>query len=124
MGMSELQRQLKQAKQELASRETASSTKALVDSSADLKRELQDKDQQLLEAPATGSNPLLWIQLTNLGQGRDRANDQVRELLLEGQQLEARYNELKQKTAASTAELESKLRVAQMELEGSQRQCD
>ncbi len=71
-GMVELQRQLDQARQELASRDTTSSTNVLVNRCADLERELQNKDQQLLEAQTAGSDTLLWTQLVNIDQERDR----------------------------------------------------
>ncbi len=97
--MADLRCQLEQAKQELDSRETANSTKGLVDCCAALERKLYDKDRQLPEAQTTDSDPLLWTRLANIGQERDQDNDQVRELFSEGQTLEARYNELKQQMA-------------------------
>ncbi len=122
-GIAELQHQLEQAKQELASRETASSTKMLVDHCEALARELQAKDQQLLKAQTAGSDPLLRTQLSNMSQEHDQAKNRERELLAEGLRLEDHYNELTQQVAISTAELEATLWVAQLEMEGCQKQC-
>ncbi len=65
-GMDELQRQLEQARQELAAQVTTSSTKTLVDHCAALEKELQGKDRQLQEACEAGGDPLLRAQLANI----------------------------------------------------------
>ncbi len=119
-GMVELQRQFEQARRELAGRETTSSTKVLVDHCAALEKELQVKDRQLQEACAAYGDPLLRTQLANIGREHDEAKKRVQELLTEGLTLEAHHKELQQQAATTTAELEAKLRVAHLEIEGCQ----
>ncbi len=71
-GMVDLKRQLDQAKQELESRKTDSSTEMLVERCAKLKKDLHDKDQQLLQAQAAGCGTDLIPWLRSVTRPRPR----------------------------------------------------
>ncbi len=120
-GMIELQRQFEQAQQRLASQESASSTRAVVERSEALEEELQLKDKQLQEACAAGSNSALQAQLASVTRERNEAQWRVQELLVEGQTLTTQHQELKVQLATMKTEYESRLRVAAMELESCQK---
>ncbi len=100
-GMVELQRQLDHANQQLASQGSATSTRAL----AERCKELEEK-------------------LDIMAGKRDTALKRAQELLAEGRTLEAKHQELKVQLATTTAEFESWLRVADVELESKQKQYE
>ncbi len=123
-GMVELQRHLDQANQQLACQESAGSTKALVERCESLEKELQLSNQRLQEACAVGGLAQMQARLTSMAGERDAALKRVQEFLAEGQTLTAQHQELKVQLATTTTEYESRLGVANLELESKQTQFE
>ncbi len=120
--MVELKRQLDLANQQLAERGSAESVRALTERCKELETSLQLSDQRLRETRDAGGLTLIQNQLDVALEERDRALKREQELLAEGWKLEAQYNELKLQQATTKAEVEAKLRVADIELGSKQSQ--
>ncbi len=116
--------QLNHTNQQLASREEAGSTKALVKRCESLEKELQLSNQRLQAACNIGALPMMLKQLATMAGECDVALKRVQELLAEGRTLEAQHQELKVQLATTTTEFESRLRVANLELESKQKQYE
>ncbi len=118
-GMAELQRQLDQANQQLASQGSVGSVRALTERCKELEDKLRLSDERLRETMEASGLAQLQTRLENMAGERDAALERENALLAEGRKLEAQYNELKLQLATTKAELEAKLRVADIELEST-----
>ncbi len=123
-GMVELKRQLDHANQQLARQGNTSSTNALVERCKELEEKLQLGNQRLQETCDAGGLTQMQARVTSMAGEHDADWKRVQELLAEGRTLETQYQELKVQLAATTTEYESRLRVANLELESKQKQYD
>ncbi len=121
-GMAELRHQLDHANQRLANQGSVGSVHALTERCKELEDKLQLSDERLRETMEASGLSQLQTRLETMAGERDRALKREHELIAEGRTLEAQHNELKVQLATTKAELEAKLRVADIELEGKQRQ--
>ncbi len=81
-------------------------------------------NQRLRETSDAGGLTLIQNRLDAALEERDRALKREQELPTEGRKLDAQHNELKVQLATTKAELDSKLRVAEIGLESKQRQYE
>ncbi len=123
-GMAELKRQLDQANQQLANQGSVGSVHALTERCKELEDKLQLSNERLRETMEASGLSQLQTRLETIAGERDRALKREQELLAEGRKLEAQYNELKLQQATTKAELESELKVARIELESKQKQYE
>ncbi len=122
--MVELNRQLDLAKQQLAERGSFESVHAPTERCKELENSLQLSNQRLQETSDAGGLTQLQNRLDATIEERDRALKREHELITEGRKQKAQYNELKVQLATTKAELEAKLRVADIELESKQHQYE